>query len=378
MEAFGKSRRNSRRAGVAIIASPSGEGSQIKIFCEVIDTLDDLAVLSDEFENAATLSNWIRLNDTEGWNADKLEVHDVDTSAAGQMCIMPHTTSWYADLTGPLVYKEITGDFIVTTQLDVRRRNSAAGRPVPLYSLGGIMIRTPRATTSAAANPDPGPTTVLPWPPNNYTTDWQPDTENYIFRSYGNAGGNTAANQWSYEVKITVNGNSTLYYEAIGVPADESLVTLQAVRRGNTFLLLRKHGENGQWIIENRYTRSDMPATLQVGITTYTDWDNVTANGLFTGNSDHDGQYHHNRVVMTAANGFTANPDLVVDAEYFRFARPPPHRSPRPRSLPHPSPLKTMNHNTCRPAIWQRPSAIRLQRLPLRTPHSRHIWPAMD
>ena len=286
-------------------------------------SLDDLAVLSDEFENAATLSSWIRLNDTEGWNADKLEVHDVDTSAAGQMRIMPHTTSWYADLTGPLVYKEITGDFIVTTQLDVRRRNSAAGRPVPLYSLGGIMIRTPRATTSAAANPDPGPTTVLPWPPNNYTTDWQPDTENYIFLSYGNAGGNTAANQWSYEVKTTVNGNSTLYYNAIGVPADESLVILQAVRRGNTFLLLRKHGENGPWIIENRYTRSDMPATLQVGITTYTDWDNVTANGLFTGNSDHDGQYHHNRVVMTAANGFTANPDLVVDAEYFRFARPP-------------------------------------------------------
>ena len=26
---------------------------------------------------------------------------------------------------------------------------------------------------------------------------------------------------------------------------------------------------------------------------------------------------------MTAANGFSANPDLVVDAEYFRFARPP-------------------------------------------------------
>ena len=220
--------------------------------------VDDLAVLSDEFENAATLSNWTRLNDSEGWNADKLEVFDVDTTAAGQMRIMPHTTSWYADLTGPLLYKEVNGDFVVTTQLDVRRRNGAAGRPVPQFSLGGIMIRSPRATTSAAAHPDPGPANVLPWPPSGYTTDWQPDTENYIFLSYGNAVGNTAANQWSYEVKTTVNGSSTLYYNSIGVPADESLVTLQAVRRGTTFTL-RKHGESGPWIIENRYTRNDMP-----------------------------------------------------------------------------------------------------------------------
>lgn len=284
---------------------------------------DDIAPLGDEFDDPATLTNWQRLNEVEGWNADKLELLDIDTSVGGSMRIMPHTTSWYADLTGPLVHKEISGDFVVTLSLDVTRRNDQAGRPTRQYSLGGIMIRTPRSITSAAPDPPSAPGVVMPWPPAGYTTDWTPDGENYIFLSYGNTDSSEAADQWTYEVKTTINGNSTLYFDSEGVPAGESRVTLQAVRRGATFVLMRKHGE-GPWIIENRYERLDMPETLQVGITTYTDWENIIANGMFAGNDDHDGMFHHNRNVMTAVNGFTVNPDLVVDADYFRFARPAP------------------------------------------------------
>jgi hypothetical protein len=72
---------------------------------------------------------------------------------------------------------------------------------------------------------------------------------------------------------------------------------------------LRRHGDAGPWIIENRYTRNDMPATLQLGVTTYTDWDTV----------DNMNQFHHNRTVVTGGN-----PDLVVDADYLRLRRPDP------------------------------------------------------
>lgn len=283
---------------------------------------DDLAILSDEFDDPATLANWTRLNDTEGWAADKLEVLDIDTTTPGAMRLMPHTTSWYMDLVGPLVYKEVTGDFAVTLHLDVSRRNAQPGRPTAAFSLGGIMIRTPRAVSAAGPNPDPLPDTELPWPPAGYATDWTPDGENYIFLSYGNPDGSTAPDQWAYEVKTTINGNSNLYYDSAGVPAGTGIVTLQAIRRGDTFVLMRKH-EGGEWIIENRYSRPDMPDTLQVGITTYTDWGSLIAEGMYDGANDHSGQFHHNHNVMTAANGFAANPDLVVDAEYFRFARPP-------------------------------------------------------
>lgn len=283
---------------------------------------DDIAPLGDEFDDSTTITNWNRLNDSEGWNSDKLETFDVDTTTPGNMRIMPYTTSWYMDLVGPLVYKEISGDFVVTMQLDASRRGGLAGRPQALFSLGGIMIRTPRNIVAANPNPDPAPDVELPWPPAGYTTDWTPDGENYIFLSYGNAGGTTPANQWTYEVKTTINGNSQLYYDSQGVPADESVVTLQAIRRGSTFVVMRKHGA-GDWIVENRFNRPDMPDTLQVGITTYTDWASLSAEDMFTNADNHAGQFRHNHNVMTAENGFSPNPDLVVDVEYYRFARPP-------------------------------------------------------
>lgn len=276
---------------------------------------DDLAPLSDEFDDSATLSDWLRNDYTEGWSSDKLESWDIDTSREGHMRMMPLASSWYQDYTGVLTFKEITGDFVITTRLNVARRHGQAGRPQSLYSLAGIMIRTPRGISNAAPSPDPGPDVVLPWPPpgagqpGHYTTEWQPDTENYIFLSYGYANNSVSsdANQWQYEVKTTVNGNSTLYPRAAGVPVGEGNATLQIVRRGQTFLLLRRHGDDGPWIVENRYERPDMPETLQVGITTYTDWSTVSAQDPF----------HHNR---TANPG--GNPDVVADLDYIRFRRP--------------------------------------------------------
>ena len=112
---------------------------------------------------------------------------------------------------------------------------------------------------------------------------------------------------WYNEVKTTINGVSTLYATQSGIPADTDLVTLQIVRSGDVFVVLRRHDEGGGWIIENRFTRGDMPATLQVGITTYTDWPSAAAQDAF----------HHNRTVNTGGN-----PDLVADADYFRLRRP--------------------------------------------------------
>ncbi|HEY1051526.1 MAG TPA: hypothetical protein VGE39_17260, partial [Prosthecobacter sp.] len=183
---------------------------------------------------------------------------------------------------------------------------------------GGIMVRGPHAYNNASPVPDPGPSVVLPWPPpafgqpNHYTTPWTRNNENYIFLSYGYADvaswGNVA-NTWYCEVKTTINSSSNLYAVQNGIPANTDLVTLQMVRAGNTFLVMRRHSEGGPWIIENRYVRNDMPQTLQLGVTTYTDWDTV----------DNMEQFHHNRTVVT-----TGNPDLVVDADYLRLRRPDP------------------------------------------------------
>jgi PKD repeat protein len=276
---------------------------------------DDLAALSDEFNDAATLSNWQRNEFAEGWGVSKLESWDIGQSRAGHMRLMPYSSSWYENWTGAYAYKVVSGDFVATLRMQANRRGGLAGRPTSAYSLGGIMIRSPRGLVNAAPVPDPGPDVVLPWPPppqgqpGHYVTPWQRDTENYIFLSYGNADvvwGNVP-DTWYCEVKTTINSDSTLYAVQSGIPAGSDLITLQCIRRGPVFLLLRRHGEAGPWIIENRFVRNDMPDTLQLGITTYTDWFSV----------DEQDEFHHNRTVVAGGN-----PDLVVDADFLRVRRP--------------------------------------------------------
>ncbi len=155
---------------------------------------------------------------------------------------------------------------------------------------------------------------MLPWPPEGaYTTPWTPGIENYIFLSYGYADaahwGDVGGGTWYNEVKTTSNSLPELYAVQTGIPSGEDRTTLQAVRVEQTFLLLRRHGPEQPWIIENRFDRAEMPATLQVGITAYTDWNSVSAIN----------EFHHNRTVNPGGN-----PDLVADVDYYRLRRPNP------------------------------------------------------
>jgi len=282
---------------------------------------DPLASLSDEFDTPASLSNWTRLNDVEGWNADQLELWDADTSTTGHMRMMPYSSAWFMDLRGVLAFKEVTGDFIVTAKLTVYSRHdplNPTDPPQQTFSLAGIFAHAPRNITSAAPNiPD---TSVSVWPPAANGSDWVPDTDNYVFLSFGCAG-NPGVHQ--YEVKTTRNGNSNLYYNNVGVPntPDSNEVWLQMVRVGGTIVVLRRH-PSGDWIVENRYPNGNQQApiwgnTVQVGITTYTDWPNI---GTFYSGGDHQSQFHHNYQVLDRVGD---EPDLIVDVDYVRYATPP-------------------------------------------------------
>ena len=79
-----------------------------------------LAPLNDEFDNPVTLTEWSRLHQTEGWHADQLENWDIDTTQSGRMVLIPHTSTWYQDWKAALVYKNVTGDFVVTARISDR------------------------------------------------------------------------------------------------------------------------------------------------------------------------------------------------------------------------------------------------------------------
>ena len=251
---------------------------------------DDLTALSDEFDAPETISRWLRIYQTEGWGNNVLEQFDINTSRAGHAVMAPYTSSWYAEWRGELSYKVVTGDFVITTEVEPRNR-AGTGAPGSAYSLAGIMVRTPRSMTNAA--------------------QWVPGGQNYIFLSFG-----TADNPGSYqfEVKTTVNSVSSLDL----LPTTAGRAAIQIARVGAYLVTLRQES-GGAWRVHRRYYRPDMPETLQAGLTVYTDW-----NVCFEA-----GEQTHNTHVLTNGlvlpNGTTltgCNPDLVAAFDYLRYSRP--------------------------------------------------------
>ncbi|MCA9018101.1 MAG: hypothetical protein KDA77_22455, partial [Planctomycetaceae bacterium] len=175
---------------------------------------DDLNVLSDEFDDPATLKQWSRIYQTEKTNADQLEKFDIGQTRPGWMVMMPYSSTWYMDYRGVLVYKQVKGDFVVTSNIRVARRGGD-GAPRSNYSLAGLMIRTPREVTPQT---------------------WQPGGENYIFLSLGSA---RSPGTFQFEVKTTLNSRSTLAVTDAGTPT----ALIQIARIGNDFILLKKTPE---------------------------------------------------------------------------------------------------------------------------------------
>ena len=288
---------------------------------------DDVQPLGDEFGNAATFTRYQEHGTLEGWGANHVESANINTSTPGHFRIVPSTTGWFEHLRGTHFSKNVTGNFIVTAHLFVYSRRNPNGPGFPsirLYSLGGILIREPRAITQAAPSPY---TTNAVWPPQNFGSDWTPGDEtwantselvgkgeNYIFLSLGTAG-NSGTRQ--FEIKDTRRSRSELYFSSNGISGSNE-AWLQIIRIGNTVVCLRKHSAAGPWIVENRYPNADhafpqFGPTLQVGMTAYTDFNSVVAyeaGGPQT-------QFHANYI------NIPGQPDLILDVDYMRIQRPP-------------------------------------------------------
>jgi hypothetical protein len=241
---------------------------------------------SDEFDSPATLADWSRVEFTEGWNATHLESLSIDS---GALTMVPHTAVWFADYRGPMLFKVIDGDFAVTTTVTATGRDGVSV-PASQYSLAGLMIRSPRDITPAT---------------------WTFGGENYIFLSTGYAAG---PSNWHYEVKTTIDSESTL--QVTNAPGPTS--TVQLVRIGNAVIaLLRPAG--GSWIVRERYPRADLAGPVQVGMVTYTDWEKCQTFGHFD----------HNANTLAMPLGIPDPspwqpfaPDLRATFEYVRFAEP--------------------------------------------------------
>lgn len=238
---------------------------------------DNIATLSDEFDNEANAAQWQRIEQVEGWNNNQLELFDINKIYKGQCAMMPYTSSWYQDWRGVLLFKPVKGDFVMTTSVKATGRDGQSA-PQAQFSLAGLMVRTPRNITPQT---------------------WQPGGENYVFISLG---ASKQPGVYSFEYKTTRNSVSKL--ETVDARSNEA--QLQIARIGNAALVLVKTPQS-PWRIMERFDRPDMPADLQAGMTVYTDWPGV---------EKVPPRVHNSTVIR---NG---NPDLGALYDYVRYARP--------------------------------------------------------
>jgi hypothetical protein len=196
--------------------------------------------LSDNFASHSISAGWKFLHETEKYQS-KINSWYVQN---GVLKIMPYTSGWYGDFQGPLLYRNVSGDFDVRLKIKVSDKDGEL--PLDEWSLAGLMIRQAKRTDM---------------------NTWQPREENWLFITTGIA---QPSGIPVFETKTTNNSLSNLKLR----PAKKGWVELRIVRVEASFVLLYRY-EGEKWVIADRFYRPLLPPTVQVGMTGYTAWNKV-------------------------------------------------------------------------------------------------------
>ncbi len=212
--------------------------------------------LSDEFDDAATLPDWTRRHEAEGTEAGYSTL-DIDTSTAGHLTFVPTTGGWFGDFIGALLFKEVSGNFMVETSVAAVNQDGSGGPPTMGYNSAGVLVRDPASV---------------------------PGAQNWVVHNVGFQDTIIAT-----EGKTTTNSASIL--ELI---EGSNSGRLRICRIGEALILTRRLDDEASFTETHRFTRS-FPDTVQVGL---------TVNGWNSTGS---------------APNFDREPDLRAEFDYIRF-----------------------------------------------------------
>lgn len=200
---------------------------------------DYAPTLSDEFNDAATLANWQSL----ATNSTTAITIDIDSSTPGHLVMVPsnirHTgqpnnNGWYANGRGPYLYKEVSGDFIVTSYIIASNVQDAGGAPTGDYNSAGYVLRDPASVSGS---------------------------ENWIMFNHGYQ--TAASGGLATEGKTTVNSSSVLTLTATGGVNSGQLTVC---RIGDHYYMYKLMDGMADWELDHAMVRPDLPDTLQVGL----------------------------------------------------------------------------------------------------------------
>jgi hypothetical protein len=199
---------------------------------------DDMAALSDEFENPGSLKNWKNLGDVERC-PDRVEKIDVNKTSAGHLYIVPQSGAWWAGYHGIFLFKEVKGDFVITTRVKVTGKSG--GEPANIWTISGLLLRSPASLTPSS----------------------EQRKENWIYVMTGRGPDEGRV----VDAKSTMDSNN----EWDITPAQPGWYELRIARLGPLFVAMCR-ADGAEWMLRKRIFRSDLPETLQAGINVTSDF----------------------------------------------------------------------------------------------------------
>lgn len=253
----------------------------------LIAQADKLEMLTDEFNDSATFSQWTTFHQAEHWPSFVLQA-DVNTTSPGHFYLEPNTGFWFGEVhAGPYFFKTVKGDFRVETRVRANGHNTSS--PVEPFSLAGLMVRSPRPLKAEKT---------------------AKKLENWLFITTGYARGKR---QPQIETKVTRKSKSKLEI----FPARSGWIELAISRTGQTFTLSYKD-EKDNWLPLRTEVHPRMSEAIQVGMLAYTD---------FNGNQRR--RYLFGKKKINTKLPKSGKPDLKASFDYIRFSKVRPDTKAR-------------------------------------------------
>ncbi|MEM7308424.1 MAG: hypothetical protein AAF682_17215 [Planctomycetota bacterium] len=209
------------------VAPGAGGALDFEVTNVASQPIEPISALDDDFDGPGLDAAWQVLHPGEV----ALEV------VGGALSLVPVDNSlWFNNSESALVYKEVTGDFEVTTSVEVFDPAEPASPPAPQYRLGGLLVRDPAG---------------LPASPLNWV--------------HLAAGAGELDTPLAVEHKRTVDSVSS--FDLIGVSSLS--LELRIVRIGSQFELSYREDAKGPWSLAQVYDHPTLPATVHVGLMCY-------------------------------------------------------------------------------------------------------------
>ncbi len=200
-----------------------------------------ISQFSDEFDDPTTIENWnthtsgplsSNYYETLILSDSLISGTTVANAPLGQLTLIPGPThsGWFDNIMGPMLSRNVTGNFVVTTYITLHNKNDYNGLPTSDYNAAGIIARNPNTEGN----------------------------ENYVIT---NLGFQSYINGIGTETKVTTDGNSVLHLNP-----DSSRAEIRLCRVGNVFRTYKRNPTDNSLVLILESVREDLPPTLQVGL----------------------------------------------------------------------------------------------------------------